>query len=272
MAKNKTSTQSQPTLAPAPQYVGYDPDPLAAFMLHPGYELVAQKGKSRATGRQHWTVALAALFFWGVFTLLAFQNAERNVNANARALAINGVVIERKFEDSPRANADRWFITYRFDLPDGRSYTKTLSVEGVEYDYYPMNGKIPVKFLPEDPTISTLKIRELNLIDPELLRLMIILPGLVAVPSLLWAIYRAWLNRRYEQHGVPVRAEITESKGEVRGGIYYLTVRYKFALPDGKTRRGTSTLAREDMRGKPLPAVGSQVAVLYVSDWYYRLI
>jgi hypothetical protein len=114
--------------------------------------------------------------------------------------------------------------------------------------------------------------RRLEAVESELLWLMVTVPPILTLPILLWALARNILLTQYERHGVIVRGEVVECTGEERASHYYVRLRYQFILPDLKIRRGTAHFVRDDLRSAKLPEKGAQVAVLYLNDWFYRLL
>lgn len=277
MAKRRAAQapeSAQSALVPAeetpPAVISIDPDPQAAFLLHTEYALVEGQARSHLTQRRHFYIALAATGLCLLFIWLAVRQAEENALLDSRSGRVTAEVIWRRTEGDGRYT--RWFITYRFSLPDGRTFTRETSVDAAEYDFYFVGSRVLVKFLPDQPALNTLATRRLEAVESELLWLMVIVPPFLALPVLLWALVQNILLTQYEAHGVVVRGEVVECTGEERGSHYYVKLRYQFILPDLKIRRGTAHFMRDDLRGAKLPEKGTQVAVLYLNDWFYRLL
>ncbi|PJF36655.1 MAG: hypothetical protein CUN49_04300 [Candidatus Thermofonsia Clade 1 bacterium] len=272
----KAQTSSQAALVPAesaaPIALPLDPDPQAAFLLHTDYALVEGKAPSRIGQRRHLHIAVAAVVLCLLLLWLALRQAEENALLDAQSGRAPAEIIARRFEDNPRALQRRWFITYQFSLPDGRTFSREISVEAAEYDFYFVGSRVVVKFSPEQPELNTLANRRLERVESDLLMLMAIVPPLLSLPILLWALAQNILLTQYERRGVVVRGEVIECTGEERASHYYIKLRYQFILPDMKIRRGTAHFVRDDLRGAKLPEKGTQVAVLYLNDWFYRLL
>ncbi len=277
MAKRRTSkapegapsalTPAEPS-APAPLSV--DPDPQAVFLLHTEYDLVEGKARSRLTSRRHLYIALAAVGVCLLMAWLAVRQAEENAALDARSGRAPAEVIARRIEAG--RPQPRRLITYQFSLPDGRTFRREISVDAAEYDFYFVGSRLVVKFLPEQPELNTLLDRRLEVVESELLWLMLIAPPFLSLPVLLWALAQNILLTQYERRGVVVRGEVVECTGEERGSHYHVKLRYQFILPDLRIRRGTAHFVRDDLRGAKLPEKGAQVAVLYLNDWFYRLL
>ena len=256
----------------APVAVAIDPDPQAAFLLHTEYALVSGKARSHLAQRTHLYVAIGAVAVCLLFIALAVNQAEENAALDARSGRAPAEVIARRVETHGRALNPRWFITYQFSLPDGRTFSREVSVDAAEYDFYFVGSRLVVKFLPDQPERSTLLNRRLEAVESELLWLMVTVPPILTLPILLWALARNILLTQYERHGVIVRGEVVECTGEERASHYYVRLRYQFILPDLRIRRGTAHFVRDDLRSAKLPEKGAQVAVLYLNDWFYRLL
>ncbi len=279
MAKRSTpkapaSTQSAlvPAEPSAPAVISIDPDPESVFLLHTEYDLVKGKARSHLALHRHFYIALAAVGVCLLLIWLAVRQAEENALLEARSGRASAEVIARRVEEGGRAVQRRWFITYQFSLPDGRTFTREISVDAAEYDFYFVGSRLVVKFSPEQPELSTLLDRRLEAVESELLWLMVTVPPILSLPVLLWALAQNILLTQYERRGVVVRGEVVECSGEERGSHYYVKLRYQFILPDLKIRRGTAHLMRDNLRGAKLPEKGTQVAVLYLNDWFYRLL
>jgi hypothetical protein len=252
--------------------VAIDPDPQTVFLLHPEYELLPGRGRSHLGRRTHLYVAVAAVAVCLLFIALAVYQAEENAALDARSGRALAEVIARRVEAHGRELHRRWFITYQFSLPDGRTFRREVSVDAAEYDFYFIGSRLAVKFLPDQPEKSTLINRRLEAVEGELLRLMATVPPILSLPILLWALARNILLTQYERRGVVVRGEVVECIGEERASHYHVRLRYQFILPDLKVRRGTAHFVRDDLRGAKLPEKGAQVAILYLNDWFYRLL
>jgi hypothetical protein len=273
-AKTQTGTQSAliTTTGSAPSVIPIDPDPQSAFVLHPEYDLVEGKAHSHIAHRTHLYIALAAVIVCLLSIWLAVRQAEANAALDARSGRTPAEVVDRRFEEGSRDIHRRWFITYRFTLPDGRTFSREVSVDAAEYDFYFVGSRLVIKFLPDQPEMNTLLDRRLEAVEADLLWLMVIAPPLLALPVLLWALAQNILLTQYERRGVVVRGEVVECFGEERASHYYVRLRYQFLLPDLKIRRGTAHYMRDDLRGAKLPEKGTQIAVLYLNDWFYRLL
>jgi hypothetical protein len=268
----QTALISAEQSAPADLSVPIDPDPQAVFLLHTEYALVSGKARSHLAQRTHLYVAIGAVAVCLLFIALAVNQAEENAALDARSGRAPAEVIARRVETHGRALNPRWFITYQFSLPDGRTFSREVSVDAAEYDFYFVGSRLVVKFLPDQPERSTLLNRRLEAVESELLWLMVTVPPILTLPILLWALARNILLTQYERHGVIVRGEVVECTGEERASHYYVRLRYQFILPDLRIRRGTAHFVRDDLRSAKLPEKGAQVAVLYLNDWFYRLL
>ncbi|MCS6871597.1 MAG: DUF3592 domain-containing protein [Anaerolineae bacterium] len=278
MAKRSTATaQSEmqalvPIESPTPAAISLDPDPQTTFLLHTEYDLVAGKARSHLVQRRHLYIALTAVGICLLFVWLAMRQAEENAALDARSGRAPAEVIGKRVQEGGRDLNRRWFITYQFSLPDGRTFSREVSVDAAEYDFYFVGSRVVVKFLPDQPEKNTLADRRLEAVESELLWLMVTAPPILTLPVLLWALAQNILLTQYERRGVVVRGEVVECTGEQRGSHYHVKLRYQFMLPDLKIRRGTAHFVRDDLRDAKLPEKGTQVAVLYLNDWFYRLL
>jgi hypothetical protein len=282
-AKKSTSQAEQialvvppPSAATPASPADFAPDPAKAFLIHPDYAIGAAEGRVRARRqhnirRDHFYVVLVVVAFSLLSAYLALRQFEDNADLNRRALIANAQIVDRRFEEGPRPVNNRWFVTYQFNV-NGKPYRREMSVEAAVYDVLPLGAAVQVKFAPEDPNFSTLADRSLEPVERDLLLLMIFGPAAACIPVIVWAGWRSLVVTLYQRRGVVLKGEITECRGEERGGNFYLTVRYRFTTPEGRALRGGQTMIRDDLRGKPLPQKGDQIAVLYAHDRVYRLL
>lgn len=282
-AKKSTSQPGQVQLVAVPPNTpkpaspaDFAPDPAKAFLIHPEYTIATAEGRVRAqrqhnVRRDHFYVVLVVVAFSLLSAYLALRQFEDNAALNRRALLANAQIVDRRFEEGPRTVNNRWFITYQFNV-NGTPYRREMSIEAAIYDVLLVGSAVQVKFAPEDPTISTLADRPLEPVERDLLLLMIFVPAAACIPVLLWAGWRSLVVTLYQRRGVVLKGEITECRGSERGGNFYLTLRYRFTTPEGRALRGGQTMIRDDLRGKPIPQKGEQIAILYAHDRVYRLL
>lgn len=105
----------------------------------------------------------------------------------------------------------------------------------------------------------------------------ILLGALVAVPMAIPIWLNALRKRKYEQEGKIIPAELIEITGKKTVSSegpsgYFVTVKYKFLSPGGKTIENKLYRLRNDLVAVELPPPGTPLAVLYLSDRTYRLL
>ncbi len=108
--------------------------------------------------------------------------------------------------------------------------------------------------------------------------------GLILVLSVMLAIDAIllgagwWFWRRYNlrNNGKLIQGYVVKTEGETRPGPlgkeFVITIWYEFISPKtSRAIKGTIAHTRDDLTEETLPAVGSNVAVLFLSDRNYRV-
>lgn len=252
------------------------PDPGSTFLLHRQYDITQDRRRLRVSLRGHWLVALVTVLVAVITAVLAYFEGEHLIrisqDANARALITIAQVISRRHEETPRRLNDRWFVSYQFTLPDGRSVEGEAEISEHEYLNFADGAPVMIKYLPETPIDSVLAYQEMHPPDFEFL---IILIGLAIGTVLVvigYALVVTLRNRRYERQGVILRGEVVSCEGKDRGASYFVTTRFKFKTLDGREIVRELSEEREDLRRSDLPKPGASIAVLYVTDRMYKLL
>lgn len=74
------------------------------------------------------------------------------------------------------------------------------------------------------------------------------------------------------KNGQLLTGKITRISGRLEmPGWFDLYLEYEFTTPQGKVAKGHATANRLDLQDKPLPQIGTSVAVLYVNALLYRV-
>ncbi|HEX2905801.1 MAG TPA: hypothetical protein VHO69_03000 [Phototrophicaceae bacterium] len=95
-----------------------------------------------------------------------------------------------------------------------------------------------------------------------------------AVLLTLSIIYHPINKRRYERllkHGLLLEGEIVQIRGHRKSG-YFVTVRYRFCVPDDRVLWGKQSHEREDLRKQELPPPGTPVKVYYADQHAYVML
>jgi hypothetical protein len=175
-------------------------------------------------------------------------------------------------------------VIYHFSLPNSATiYDGEQLVQKEMLDVLAAGAAVTVRYLPGDPTISTLV--GINLESP------LGASGLAFV-----AIGATWLFAT----GVFLVPLLQRIRGEVQlrrlgwvtfGQILYCRVQrpseagekkpaqdfvvelsYRFQTPQGKEIRSTASAKRKDLKGTRLPGFGTPVAVLYLDPQHYEVL
>jgi len=252
------------------------PNPDAAYIVHDQYGIVQGTARDRVSLGGHWLVALGAVVIAALCTFGAVLEGVRTVrqsaDAEARAITLPATVTGRSQLTSLRGAVDRWLVTFAFTTAQGESFSGEADIDRATFEAFTEGAAIYIKYLPENPRRSTLAFQQLIPIDLDLALIIGIVPAAGAAILTGRAVLISLRNRHFERRGMVLRGEITKAEALERGASYIVTLHYKFRTPDQREVIGILREDRDDLRKTALPKVGTEVAVLYVSDRLYRLL
>jgi Protein of unknown function (DUF3592) len=270
--------------------------PSNVFLLEPGHAKIW-------IGRQGYTVALASgntpILFLVLITLLsslAFAQGiseyftYRNLAASS-AITQGEVIARRRDAMTGRTLAAKYFVSYRFTVPDGNvPYTREQLVEKSTFDRLVEGSRVNIRYLPAEPTLSTLVGSEQESAFNSTAYIMSIL-GLLGMliaaiflrPQLaqLWREKQLWRKGRLlNGHVLSCRRYVTAAStslspndyGSALKGNFFVELSYCFRSPGGKDIRAIARHRRNDLRQCRLPGFGTPVVVLYRNDDHYAVL
>ncbi len=112
--------------------------------------------KARKRRRHHLYGACLVLFFFGTAAFLGSAVCARTGYRLSR-LRHEGVSVQARVErkDAPSGKGTTYWVHYRFETSDGRTWTGTGSVGSVNRKEWEAVGPtVDVRFLPEDPAVN----------------------------------------------------------------------------------------------------------------------
>ncbi|MFC2038015.1 DUF3592 domain-containing protein [Chloroflexota bacterium] len=179
-----------------------------------------------------------------------------------------GQVLGRRMESDEGAT---YFVTYRF-VVDDRVHTVENSVSKATYHSVEEGQSLTVRYAQRDRTITT--------IEPGRVGGLLAMTGFCLARNgiVLWVtrpvVGEIFRRRKLARRGQRLAGEIIRCSGyKDSGGDFTVTVRFGFHSPQTGTRiEGKDSQIRKDLKGKPLPAPGTAVHVLYLDDETYMVL
>jgi hypothetical protein len=283
MARRPTKAAPPAKLSPVEvPRIPSPPDPALTYVFNPDFSLAPAEGvrNIHAMSRTHLVVALAAALFAIVGVAFGLSQLDASVSrqtaAEAAAVFVQAQIVSQRLEDYDRDLHDRFFVTYRFSAPDAAGaptvYERERPVDRATYDWLVPGRAALIKYAPGNPAASVLAAETLYPLAIEIYVLLIAVPLLVGVAGLAFGFWRSLQETVFERLAQVLSGEVVSCTGQLAGGAYYVTLRYKFTTPGGKVIQGLRRAMREDLRNGGLPPAGAPVAVLYVNDYLFKLV
>jgi hypothetical protein len=180
-----------------------------------------------------------------------------------------------------RGKSTSYYLTYTYQAVPGtqaaRSYQNKQSVSRGTYDRHPINSRVSVAYLPDDPATSRLGGPDRE--DGSTLILVPIMGLVVLIPTAFLAhlIKQVFQDREFAQKGHIIGGRLLDVQGVMTGGknrYFRLDVEYAFLSPQsGREITKRQSTPRNDLKGKKnLPQPGEPVAVLYVDDKHFKML
>lgn len=185
---------------------------------------------------------------------------------------MNGAITEAKVIDRDVDNSGdstSYYLTYEYNarLPDQsrQSFTSRDSVSYSNYRRYEPGTYLLIRYLKHDPASATSKWHQWWIWQ--------LIVGYGVVLFLLWLVcYRLPRSYRNRVHtiltqGKVLPGRILTSTGENDDGNYNVKITYEFTTPTtGRLLKGDVTETRNDLKRQALPASGTLVAVMYLTE------
>ncbi len=193
-------------------------------------------------------------------------------------------VVDRYTSESD--DSTDYYIVYefRYSKPDGEPVVQR-DEDRVSFDEYKRLGqgmKIQVIYDPNDPTISSVK-------PPDIIELVkttgvlvfrlgflpcsviLLIPLAVLFPFYILSLLGVWRERRFARHGKLIYGTLTSISGDTDYEYgFIIDMHYQFTTPDGRTLQKREQLTRNDLKDKPLPPVGTRIAIWYMDTKTYK--
>ncbi len=93
------------------------------------------------------------LFIWFVWFHYSTFKAQNDLEAIEERGIEAGALLLKSTESSSHRSMETYSFVYEYTV-DGRKYEKDKYVDGSKYVIYDEGSSIPIKYLPEDPSIS----------------------------------------------------------------------------------------------------------------------
>ncbi len=223
-------------------------------------------------------------FFFSCFILiilcgfLSFDELNTYIRLSRASVTSPATVVGRYTSKSD--DSTNYYIVYefRYSKPDGEPVVQRDEdrVSFDEYEWLEPGTQIEVFYDPSDPTISALQHPNIfNLVpDPPLFiflcLLFIFLYLLLGLPSIIGFIGFI-KGRNLARHGKLIYGTLTSISGDTDSeDDFIIDMHYQFTTPDGRTLQKQEKLTRNDLKDKPLPPVGTRIAIWYMNTKTYK--
>lgn len=212
-----------------------------------------------------------AIVFFAVLNLILFLilgwNTWRWWQFTMNGVITEAKVINRDVDNS--GDSTSYYLTYEYNvrMPDQvrQSFTSRDSVSYSNYRRYEPGAYLLIRYLKDDPASATSKWHSGWIWQ--------LVAGYGIALFLLWLVcYRLPRSYRNRVHTILTQGKvlpglILTSSGEDDDGNYKVKIIYEFTVPTtDRLRRGDFAETRNDLKRKALPAPGTLVAVMYLTE------
>jgi hypothetical protein len=207
----------------------------------------------------------------GLFVIAMAINEWREYQLIASTgVATRGQYVSRRYDDDD--DGTTYYASYEFQV-DGITYSSEQSIGRAVYDRVERGAGVEVHYAPSDPGVSRIAGTN-DLGGPIFLTVFSIFWNLITWGVVIGTIYSASRNRQLIQGGQLVTGELLGVWGDKDSdGDLQVKAAYRFVAPDsGEALTKKESAQRNDLKGDPLPAVGTPVAVLYRNKNHFRML
>jgi Protein of unknown function (DUF3592) len=250
------------------------------FVLDHRNQSVALSKRGRPAGQGKGAAIFFGLFFTPfVLVGVCVLGASIDKTIEWWQLQQDGIDISAKvmnLEVDEDSDGDTYYATYRFALntTEGyRAYAKTKSVGKQIYYTLEKGGSVIVRYLKSNPNIS--RVGGAETFPSEALTFggfALIWDSIVGV--VIWAFVRGFLlDREFATKSQLLSGTLTHaSKTLDSDDDLQLKLIYQFRAPDGEIISGNVSSTRNDLKGQPMPAIGTPVVVAYIDKKKHKIL
>jgi hypothetical protein len=245
------------------------------FLLDPKNRDVAT-GNAPYKGDELESFLICLILFFAMLIscgFVSFNELNEFFRLSSAGVITSATVVDRYTRESD--DSTNYYIVYefRYSKPDGEPVVQR-DKDRVSFDKYERlepGMQIEVFYDPNDPTISALQ--HPNIFDLVLRSSFSFLwLGLVAFLLLVVISFASFIGgRRFARHGQLIYGTLTSISGDTdEDDDFIIDMHYQFTTPDGRTLQKREQLTRNDLKDKPLPPVGTRIAIWYMDTKTYK--
>lgn len=284
----QSSVRSAPNLAGTPVRLPSD-----TFLLNPDHaDRMIGQSQLWSVFKKELFVFLLLLFLSGCMLLMSLQGLKPLLIGSQiqhSGVAVQADIVQKRTAAAAGRDQVSYFLKYHFTTLYGEQVHAEQAVNRSTYERFQTGDSAPVKYLPDEPTLSALNgsARD-NLLDFG--NMLIVLIGgigfVAAFGSLVFLGWYLWREEHFFKRGQLVMGHVlachghlevtqpspeVEIRGPAPGGPYMINLSYAFHSATGKVIKSAAKRQRNDLCGC-LPTFGQPVAVLYLDDQHYKIL
>lgn len=242
--------------------VALSPETFLINPLHQDY--VSGKNKHLKSNSRFMVGCLAVFMSFFLLAGLCLMATTLRDAVEWYLIAQQGIPVRAEYIDrriSTDDDGDTYYVRFQYTVLD-RQYTRQQRVTQEIYNRAEVGGGVDVTYVRSDPQIAV--VAGTNTAPIPFLAFSLCWNAVVWIP-VGFAIKFYRMYRFLERHGRLLQGEILKaSHARDSDGDLVLTIEYAFQVPETHQRLTQTTRAtRNDLKGRPLPATGWPVAVLY---------
>jgi Protein of unknown function (DUF3592) len=250
------------------------------FVLDDRNKSVALSKRGRPAGQGKGAAIFFGLFFTpfvlvGIFvTGASIDNAIEWWQLQQNGIDISAKVMNLEVDED--SDGDTYYATYRFGLntTEGyRAYAKTKSVGKQIYYTLEKGGSVVVRYLKSNPNIARVGGAETMPSGAISLGIFALIWNLI-VGLLIWAFMRGFLlDREFATKSQLLNGTLTHASHTLdNDDDLWLKLTYQFHTPKNEIISGTISRIHNDLKGKPMPVIGTPVVVAYIDEKKHRIL
>lgn len=244
------------------------------FLLHPEHRNFVL-GKSTYLGRTN-VVGVGCLFiFFGLFlcvgTLflgLSLRDTYEWFMISRQGVSNSAQYIDRRISSGD--DSDSYFVSFKY-RHNGIEYSREQRVNWDIYNRAEIGGRTDIVYVPSNPQFA--KVAGTN--SPPTAMLLFVLVWNAIVYTIIFFVLRQYFRMKFlKRNGKLLQGQIIRSTQSTdTDGDLSLKIEYAFYVAESKNRiTKTESAQRNDLKGKPLPVLGTPVVVLYYNEQRYMLL
>jgi hypothetical protein len=192
-------------------------------------------------------------------------------------------VTDCKIDDwGNRGKAPRISYIYQVNSVDYKDDYQVPRTD-INCEAFPIGQALKAKYLPQEPWLLRITEASANATGWDTTFNYLLIVGMIlffgfGVVYFVMTLINYFIAKLHHSHlsknSTLLDGQIINAKSAIRDkpGYYYLDVTFTFQAPNGQNLKRKQSNKREDLRGKPLPEIGTPVRILYADDNAYVML